>query len=383
MAFLIRNVRKRLRLPPKSARKCCKTLPSNISLLLAGRTCRSGGASPAREHYNTQFMTNRSVLLLLSLALIPACGERASREVIVYTSVDQVFAEPLLDEFSRATGIRAKGVFDIEAAKTVGLANRLVAEKGRPQADVFWNNEFMQAVLLERQGVLAASKTENGRRLEERWRHRDGVWFGSGARVRVIMTAEGTAPPTSLGAVASGQWKGGSFAMALPLFGTTATHAASLAAAMGEQGALDLLGALAKRSRVADGNSVVRDLVVEGSVKAGLTDSDDACGARDRGSKAIIIPLAGAEGLLIPGTVAKVLGGPNPDEAEAFIDWLLKPETERRLVELGAAQITLHGGIKASGCLAGMPVPPNASGLEAIAEAAGRSRESVARLFAR
>jgi iron(III) transport system substrate-binding protein len=171
--------------------------------------------------------------------------------------------------------------------------------------------------------------------------------------------------------------------MALPMFGTTATHAASLAAAMGEQGALELLGGLAKRARVVDGNSVVRDLVAEGSVKAGLTDSDDACGARERGSKAIVIPLAGVEGLLIPGTVAKVKDGPNTEEAEAFIDWLLKPETEKRLVELGAAQITLQGGIKAGGCLAGMPVPPNVAGLEAIAEAAGRSRESVARLFAR
>jgi iron(III) transport system substrate-binding protein len=201
--------------------------------------------------------------------------------------------------------------------------------------------------------------------------------------VRVIMTDEGTRPPKSLATVASGEWKGKSFAMALPLFGTTATHAASLTATMGEQEALGLLERLAKRARVVDGNSVVRDLAAEGSVKAGLTDSDDACGARERGSKAIIIPLAGAEGLLIPGTVAKVNGGPNPEEAEAFIDWLLKPETERRLVGLGAAQITLQGGIKAGGCLAGMPVPPNAAGLEEIAGAAGRSRESVARLFAR
>jgi iron(III) transport system substrate-binding protein len=197
------------------------------------------------------------------------------------------------------------------------------------------------------------------------------------------MTDSGTTPPASLAAVASGRWKGRSFVMGLPLFGTTATHAASLAASMGEQEALSLLEGLAKRARVVDGNSMVRDLVADGSVTSGLTDSDDACGARERGSKAIIIPLAGVEGLLIPGTVAKVKGGPNADEAEAFVDWLLKPETEKRLVELGAAQITLHGGIKADGCLAGMPVPPNAAPLEAIAEAAGRSRENVARLFAR
>jgi iron(III) transport system substrate-binding protein len=197
------------------------------------------------------------------------------------------------------------------------------------------------------------------------------------------MTAEGTPPPASLAAVANGQWKGKDFAMALPLFGTSATHAASMAAAMGEQGAVNLLEGLARRARVVDGNSMVRDLVVEGSVQAGLTDSDDACGARARGSKVIVIPLAGAEGLLIPGTVAMVRGGPNSEEAEEFMEWLLRPETERRLVELGAAQITLQGGIRAAGCLSGMPVAPNAASLEAITEAAGRSRESVARLFAR
>lgn len=328
-------------------------------------------------------MKTRPSSLLSLLALLAACGGPKHREAVIYTSVDQVFAEPLLAEFTRATGIRAKGVFDIEAAKTVGLANRLVAEKARPQADVFWNNEFMQTILLTRQGVLAPSKPENGLRLDPRWRHPDGMWFGTGARLRVLMTAAGTTPPASLAAVASGQWRGGGFAMALPLFGTTATHAASMAAVMGDQDAVNLLGRLAQRARVVDGNSVVRNLVAAGSVKAGLTDSDDACGALDRGAKAVVIPLAGAEGLLIPGTVARVKGGPNPGEAEEFIDWLLKAETEKRLVELGAAQITLQGGIRAGGCLSGMPVPPNAASLEAIAEAAGRSRESVARLFAR
>jgi len=321
--------------------------------------------------------------VLALAALSCGCGGPRQREVVVYTSVDQVFAEPLLEEFSRSTGIAAKGVFDIEANKTIGLANRLVAEKNRPQADVFWNNEFMQTVLLARKGVLAPSHPPHGLRLEPQWRHPRGLWYASGARVRVIMTAPGSTPPTSLDDVAAGQWKGNVFAMAIPLFGTTATHAASLAANLGEARAVTVLSGLASKARIVDGNSAVRDLVDKGAAQAGLTDSDDACGARERGSKAVIIPLGGPEALLIPGTVGMIDGAPHPAEAAAFIDWLLRPETELRLVQLGAAQATLHGGLRAAGCLSAFPIPPNAVPLDAIAAAADSSRESVSRLFSR
>ena len=37
----------------------------------------------------------------------------------------------------------------------MGLVNRLIAEKARPQADVFWNNEIIRTVQLKKMGVLA------------------------------------------------------------------------------------------------------------------------------------------------------------------------------------------------------------------------------------
>ena len=40
---------------------------------------------------------------------------------------------------SRLAFVRA--VYDSEAVKTVGLVNRLIAEKANPQCDLFWNNE--------------------------------------------------------------------------------------------------------------------------------------------------------------------------------------------------------------------------------------------------
>ncbi|HSH92994.1 MAG TPA: hypothetical protein VK968_02535, partial [Roseimicrobium sp.] len=74
--------------------------------------------------------------------------------VVLYCAQDQIFAEPVLKEFRKQTGIEVRAVFDSEAVKTVGLANRLVAEKSRPQCDVFWGNEELRTRQLEVEGVF-------------------------------------------------------------------------------------------------------------------------------------------------------------------------------------------------------------------------------------
>ena len=45
-------------------------------------------------------------------------------------------------------------MFDSEAVKTVGLVNRLLAEQGHPQCDVFWNNEELRTRLLAAKGMF-------------------------------------------------------------------------------------------------------------------------------------------------------------------------------------------------------------------------------------
>ena len=95
-------------------------------------------------------MLRRLAAPLLAIALaagLPGCG--TAKSIVVYTAVDQVFSEPLLKKFSDETGIAVKQVYDVEAAKTTGLVNRLIAEKDKPQCDVFWSNEFIQTILLQ------------------------------------------------------------------------------------------------------------------------------------------------------------------------------------------------------------------------------------------
>ena len=98
------------------------------------------------------------VIAILAALLLPALQNAKSKfekhRVTVYAAQDQVYAEPILREFEKETGIKVKAVYDSEAVKTVGLANRLLAERSHPQCDVFWGNEEMRTRQLAAQGVV-------------------------------------------------------------------------------------------------------------------------------------------------------------------------------------------------------------------------------------
>ena len=79
---------------------------------------------------------------------------QARSEVVAYCAQDQVYAEKIFADFEKQTGIRVLAVYDSEAVKTVGLANRLLAEQRHPQCDVFWGNEEMRTRLLAAKGVF-------------------------------------------------------------------------------------------------------------------------------------------------------------------------------------------------------------------------------------
>jgi iron(III) transport system substrate-binding protein len=74
--------------------------------------------------------------------------------VVAYCAQDQVYAEPILRNFEKTTGIKVLALYDNEAVKTVGLANRLVAERGHPVCDIFWGNEEMRTRLLAAQNIF-------------------------------------------------------------------------------------------------------------------------------------------------------------------------------------------------------------------------------------
>jgi hypothetical protein len=81
-------------------------------------------------------LTAATGLVTAVIAGLLGCSSK-EQGVIVYVSEDQVFSEPILRDFERDTGIHAMAVYDTEEAKSIGVMNRLLAEKNNPQADVY------------------------------------------------------------------------------------------------------------------------------------------------------------------------------------------------------------------------------------------------------
>lgn len=314
-----------------------------------------------------RFYRPSCALLLAFSVLIAGCGDKSAiREVVVYTSVDQVYAEPILKAYEVKTGVRVKAVFDVEAAKTTGLVTRLEAEKARPQADVFWNNEFAQTISLAAKGVLGPYQSPSSSSIPAGFKDGKGYWAGMGGRARVFIVNTNLVKPadypSSLDDMLDSGRPANLIGIANPLFGTTATQAAALYAIRGPENALGFYKALrAREIRVVDGNSVVRDLVANGQLAFGLTDTDDAAEAIARGAPVKVIAPDQDKGgtLVIPGSVGMIAGAPHPAEARAIIDYLLSSETEDALIR--------SGGCQASVRTAGSPVAdPAFAGIRAL-----------------
>jgi len=273
-----------------------------------------------------------------------------SNEVVVYTTHDQDYSEPILQEFEKETGINVKPVFDVEATKTTGLVNRLLAEQGQPQADVFWNNEVSRSEILRQEGVLQLYKSPNAEEIPAQHKDPQGYWTGFGARARVLvvhtdMLTENEYPQT-LKELTQEKWRG-KVAMANPLFGSTASHVASLYTVWGQERAEQyLLDLKANNVVIAESNGQTRDMVASGELPVGFTDSDDANDAVVDGKPvAVVYPDQGEDQvgtLVFPNTAMLIKDAPNEKNAKQLIDYLLSPKVERQLAKSKAAQMPLH-----------------------------------------
>ncbi len=294
------------------------------------------------------YFQNRIVLLVLLVVCIAGCG--GGSDLVAYVALDREFSEPILDDYELSEGLTVAAKYDVESTKTVGLTNRIIAERDRPICDIFWNNEILNTLRLQEAGLLTPFSPVHQDAIPEQYRGTDQTWYGFAARARILIVNTNLVSveerPSSIRDLVDPRWNG-QVGIAKPLFGTTATHAVTLFEAWGTEKARQFFDELKENNvAVLSGNKQVAQDVGSGRLAFGLTDTDDAMVMleQQRAPVAIVYPdqeEGGLGTLFIPNTIAVIKNCPHPEEAKALASALLSSEVEARLTKGPSAQIPI------------------------------------------
>lgn len=293
--------------------------------------------------------------------------------VVVYTSVDQVFAQEVLAAFSERSGIQALPRFDSEAGKTTGFLSLIRREATAPRCDVFWSSEAFGTIELAREGHFVALDATIAADIPREWRDRDERWIGVAARARVVafnpQRVRRDELPSDWAGYAEPAWAA-RLALANPQFGTTRGHIAALFAEWGEPAGRRFLEGLRDGGAlIADGNSHAVRLVTAGEAALCWTDSDDVWVAQRQGAEIDLAYPLGVNGapLWIPCTVAVLRGAPHLDHARKLAEFLVSAEVEELLARSDSRNVPVRPALHAA--LTPDSPKPVAPRFDAIADA--------------
>ena len=124
----------------------------------------------------------------VGLFFLNGCAQQNA--LTIYTSVDQDYSEPIIENFRQQNPeMEVNVVYDSEMTKTTGLFIRLQEERNNPQADVFWNSEITRTIQLKNEKVLQPYQSPNAAEIPDRLKIRkllDRIF----RRLRVMIISE-------------------------------------------------------------------------------------------------------------------------------------------------------------------------------------------------
>lgn len=271
------------------------------------------------------------VVLLLSLTLTGAVHTQAQpRRIVIYAAMDETVISRIVKAFTDRTGIPVE-MLTVAAAGT--MAARIVAEKARPRADIFVGGSIDFHAPLATEGILAQYRSPViaqagiGKELVDPQGFWNGWYLGVLAAVvnRPLfdrtLGAAGVSLPRTWDDLLAPAYRG-HFVQPSPVTtGAGYIFAATQFFRLGEDRGWAYLRALhANTSQYAPTVPAAMTLVERGEATLGMNWAHVGLIARNRGVP-IDIVLPTDTGFEIGG-VSIIKGGPNPEGAREFVDFL-------------------------------------------------------------
>ena len=302
-----------------------------------------------------------TLLLVFAVIATPAFGQ----ELNLYTTREPGLMKPLMDAFTKATGVKVNSIFVKD-----GLTERVAAEGAKSPADVLMTVDIGNLVDLVERGV---TQPVNSPVLEKavpsQLRGKDGHWFALSTRARVLYAAKDLKLTSfTYEQLADPQWKGKICIRA----GQHPYNTALIAAFLAKHGEAKteqwLRGVKANLARKATGGDrdVARDIMggicdigIGNSYYVGVMRSGSGGADQKKWADAIDVVLPTFQG---GGTHVNISGAaiakhsPNKANAQRFLEYLVSDEAQKIYAEMNyeypvKAGATIHPLIASLGSL--------------------------------
>jgi len=150
-----------------------------------------------------------ALLAIAAGALFTACSGGDDEDVVtVYVGRSQALVGPLLDQFSKETGIKIR----VRYGDGTDLALGILEEGENSAVDVYYGQDVGTLGALKSEGLLAELSEETLEQVEPAFRSPDGLWVGVSGRARVMVyntdNINPDALPESYAGYVDPQWKG-------------------------------------------------------------------------------------------------------------------------------------------------------------------------------
>lgn len=268
-------------------------------------------------------------------SLLPACGSAETPDnagvtgiLVVYSGRREALIQPLVDQF---TELHPEIEVVLKSGDNVELANALLEEAARPQADVFLATEVLTVERLFQEGAFEPYSSAYAGAIPAAYRQPDGDWTPLTLRARVIMyntdQVRAGEAPTSILDLTDPAWEG-RVAAAGSTNGSLQAQVAVMRQLLGDAATEAWLrGLLDNGVTFFGGHTDVRKAVGAGEFAVGLVNHYYYHLQAEEGSPVgVIYPDQGSGqmGVIVNATaIGLVRGAAHPAAAQAWIDFLL------------------------------------------------------------
>jgi len=250
-----------------------------------------------------------------------------AKEVVLYSSNQAELIDMVSQGFEKKTGIKVSSV----RMGTGEAMKRVQAEKDNPLGDLFWSGDV--AVLDAAKRFFAPYRSPEAKVLPPQYIEKDGLWTATNVHIMVIMynkkLVSEQEKPQTWSDVFNPKWKG-KIVMANPeKSGSAYAKVYGIYKLYGWDGLKKLIA----NAKVLDSASFIWKGTAEGEYPIGLTIEYAAYRYIAGGSKevGIVYPQDGA--FAAPEGTAMFKNCKHPDEAKAFMDYLLSRDVEKQIFE--------------------------------------------------